>query len=107
MLFSFSIKLRPDDAYFFFLIWFSIISSIFSEEYVGKSVRNGRTSVSFALVKILGELEQNRQTGTVRFLDGSVTLMIFSDYIFVMPFPYPACIANSAFFATVLQAPCF
>lgn len=72
-----------------FLIWFSIISSIFSEGNVGKFVRNERTcaSESFVLVKILAELEQNRQTGTVRFLDGSVSLMIFGDYIFVMPFP--------------------
>lgn len=59
------------------------------------------------LLKILGELEQNRQTGTLRFLGRSVNLVIFGDYIFVMPFPYPAHIANSAFFAIVPQAPCF
>lgn len=72
-------------------------------------MRNERTctSDSFVLVKTLAELEQNRPTGTVRFLDESMSLMIFGDYIFVMPFPYPACIANSAFFAIVLQAPCF
>lgn len=88
-----------------YLIWFSIISNIFSEGNVGKFVRNERTctSDSFVLLKILGELEQNRQTGTLRFLDRSVSLMIFGDYIFVMPFLYAACIANSAFFAIVPQ----
>lgn len=57
-----------------FLIWFSVISSIFSEGNVGK-FRNERTCISdsFVLLKILRELEQNRQTGTWRFLDRSVS----------------------------------
>lgn len=72
-------------------------------------VRNEGTSTShsFVLLKIFGELDQNRQTGTLRFLERSVSLVIFGDYIFVMPFLYPACIANSAFFAIAPQAPCF
>lgn len=76
----------------FFKIWFSIISSIFSEGNVEKIVRNERTctSDSFVSLKIVGELEQNRQTGTWRFLDRSVSLMIFGDYVLVMPFPSPA-----------------
>lgn len=40
MLFSFSIKLRSWWCLFFFLIWFSIISSIFSEGNAWKFVRN-------------------------------------------------------------------